>query len=197
MIKTVGFDNITISDLSGEQNQQLIGKTIREAADIRGQSQFDTLFDVLLEEKGKASMVISHLSNKDVDTILAHPDCMIASDSTSIAFGRPHPRFYGTNGRIFRTYVREKKLMTLADAVRKMTSLPARQFHITERGELREGYYADVLVFDPETIGDVATYDDPARYSVGMDTVIVNGQIAFSNGKPTGVLAGRVLRRTQ
>jgi len=197
MIKTVGFDNITISDLSGEQNQQLIGKTIREAADIRGQSQFDTLFDVLLEEKGKASMVISHLSNKDVDTILAHPDCMIASDSTSIAFGRPHPRFYGTNGRIFRTYVREKKLMTLEDAVRKMTSLPARQFRIAERGELREGYYADVLVFDPETIGDVATYDDPARYSVGMDTVIVNGQIAFSNGKPTGVLAGRVLRRTQ
>jgi len=197
MIKTVGFDNITISDLSGEQNQQLIGKTIREAADIRGQSQFDTLFDVLLEEKGKASMVISHLSNKDVDTILAHPDCMIASDSTSIAFGRPHPRFYGTNGRIFKTYVREKKLMTLEDAVRKMTSLPARQFRIAERGELREGYYADVLVFDPETIGDVATYDDPARYSVGMDTVIVNGQIAFSNGKPTGVLAGRVLRRTQ
>jgi len=87
--------------------------------------------------------------------------------------------------------------MTLEDAVRKMTSLPARQFRIAERGELRKGYYADVLVFDPERIGDVATYDDPARYSVGMDTVIVNGQIAFSNGKPTGISAGRVLRRTE
>lgn len=195
MIKTVGFDNITISDLSGENNQQLIGKTISEAAEIRDQTQFDALFDVLLEEKGKASMVISHLSNKDVDTIIAHPDCMIASDSTSIAFGRPHPRFYGTNGRVFKTYVREKKLITLEDAVRKMTTLPAQQFGVFQRGELREGYYADVLVFDPETIGDVATYDDPVKYSLGIDVVIVNGKIAFSNGAPTRVLAGRVLRR--
>lgn len=196
LLKTVGFDNITISDLSGKENQALVGKTLREAAQLRGQNTFDTLFDVLLEEKGNASMVISHMSSKDVDAIISHPDCIIASDSTSAAFGRPHPRFYGTNGKIFQTYVRQKKLLTLEDAVRKMTMLPARQFRVLERGELREGYYADVLIFDPETIGDIATYDNPARYSVGMDTVIVNGQIAFSNGAPTGTLAGRVLRRT-
>lgn len=195
MIKTVGFDHITISDLSGRHNQALIGKTLREAARMRGQTEFDTLFDVLLEEAGKASMVISHLSPRDVDAIIAHPDCMIASDSTSAVFGKPHPRFYGTNGKVFQTYVRQKKLLTLEDAVRKMTALPAKQFCVSDRGELREGYYADVLIFDPETIGDVATYEDPARYSVGMDTVIVNGQIAFSRGKPTGILAGRVLRR--
>jgi N-acyl-D-amino-acid deacylase len=197
MIKTVGFDNITISDLSGKENQVLIGKTVSEAAQLRGQTAFDTLFDVLLEEEGKASMVISHLSPKDVDAIIAHPDCMIASDSTSAVFGRPHPRFYGTNGKILQTYVREKKLLTLEDAVRKMTALPARQFRVSDRGELREGYFADVLIFDPETVSAVATYEDPARYSVGMDTVIVNGQIAFSQGKPTNVLAGRVLRRAK
>ena len=197
MIKTVGFDNITISDLSGKENQVLIGKTVSEAAQLRGQTAFDALFDVLLEEEGKASMVISHLSPKDVDAIIAHPDCMIASDSTSAVFGKPHPRFYGTNGKILQTYVREKKLLTLEEAVRKMTALPARQFRVSDRGELREGYFADVLIFDPETIGDVATYEDPARYSVGMDTVIVNGQIAFSQGKPTNVLAGRVLRRAK
>lgn len=197
MIKTVGFDNITISDLSGKENQVLIGKTVSEAAQLRGQTAFDALFDVLLEEEGKASMVISHLSTKDVDAIIAHPDCMIASDSTSAVFGKPHPRFYGTNGKILQTYVREKKLLTLEDAVRKMTALPARQFRVSDRGELREGYFADVLIFDPETVGAVATYEDPARYSVGMDTVIVNGQIAFSQGKPTNVLAGRVLRRAK
>lgn len=195
MIKTVGFDNITISDLAGKENQELVGKTLCEAAQIRGQNNFDTLFDVLLEERGNASMVISHLSPGDVDTIITHPDCIIASDSTSAAFGRPHPRFYGTNGKVFQTYVRQKKLLTLEDAVRKMTSLPAKQFRVLDRGELREGYYADVLIFDPDTIGDVATYDDPARYSVGMDTVIVNGQIAFFRGAPTGTLAGRTLRR--
>ena len=197
LIKAVGFDHITISDLSGEKNRQLIGKTLSEAAALRGQAPFDALFDVLLEEKGNASMVITHMSPADVDAIIAHPDCMIESDSTSAVFGKPHPRFYGTNGRVFRIYVREKKLLTLEDAVRKMTSLPARQFGIVKRGELREGYYADVLIFDPETIGDLATYDDPVQYSQGMDTVIVNGQIAFSQGKPTGVLAGRVLRRTE
>ena len=194
MIKTVGFDNITISDLSGEKNRKLIGKTISQASQMRGQSRFDTLFDLLLEEQGNVSMVISHLSPEDVDAVISHPDCMIASDSTSVAFGKPHPRFYGTNGRVFRLYVRQKKMITLEDAVQKMTTLPARRFRISNRGELRQGYYADVLIFDPKTIGDVATYDDSARYSVGMDTVIVNGQIAFSDGKPTGTLAGRVLR---
>lgn len=197
MIKTVGFDHITISDLSGKENQGLIGKTLCEAAQMRDQTPFDALFDLLLEEKGNAGMVISHLSPADVDAIIAHPDCMIASDSTSAAFGKPHPRFYGTNGKVFHTYVRQKKLLTLEDAVRKMTSLPAKQFSISQRGQLQEGYYADVLVFDPQTIGDTATYDRPARYSVGMDTVIVNGQIAFSRGVPTGTLAGRVLRRAR
>ena len=197
MIKTVGFDHITISDLSGNENQALIGKTLREAARLREQDPFDALFDVLLEEQGKAGMVISHLSPADVDTIIAHPDCMIASDSTSAVFGKPHPRFYGTNGRVLDTYVRKKQLLTLEDAVRKMTSLPAKRFQISERGKLREGYYADVLIFDPNTVGDTATYENPVSYSVGMDTVIVNGQIAFSNGAPTGALAGRVLRRAK
>lgn len=195
MIKTVGFDHITISDLPGKENQVLIGKTISEAAQMRGQTPFDTLFDVLLEEKGNASMVISHLSPGDVDAIITHPDCIIASDSTSAASGRPHPRYFGTNAKVFKTYVRQKKLLTLEDTVRKMTSLPAKQFHISKRGELREGYYGDVLIFDPKTIGDTATYENPTRYSAGMDTVIVNGQIAFSRGAPTGTLAGRVIRR--
>ena len=197
MIKTVGFDHITVSDLSGKENQALIGKTLREAAQLRGQEPFDALFDVLLEEQGKAGMVISHLSPGDVDTIIAHPDCMIASDSTSAVYGKPHPRFYGTNGRVLDTYVRKKQLLTLEDAVRKMTSLPAKRFQIAERGELREGYCADVLIFDPNTVGDTATYEDPVRCSIGMDMVIVNGQIAFANGAPTGALAGRTLRRAK
>lgn len=197
MIKTVGFDRITVSDLLGKDNQPLIGKTIGEAAQLRGQNPFDTLFDLLLEEKCIASIVISHMSPEDVDTIIAHPDCMIASDSSSTVSGKPHPRFYGTNGIMFRKYVREKKLLTLEDTVRKMTSLPARRFSVSKRGELREGYYADVLIFDPDTIGDIATYDDPAKYSLGMDTVIVNGKIAFIHGTTTGTLAGRVLRRAK
>lgn len=195
MIKTVGFDKITVSDLSGRDNRELIGKTLSEAACLRGQNPFDALFDLLLEEQGNAGMVISHLSPADVDAIICHPGCSIASDSTSAAFGRPHPRFYGTNGAVFRRFVREKKLLTLEEAVRKMTWLPAQQFGISHRGALREGYFADVLIFDPAAIRDTATYEDPARYSLGMDTVIVNGQIAFREGAPTHVTAGRVIRR--
>lgn len=196
LIKAVGFAHITISDLPDGKNRQLIGKTLSETAALLEKDPFDALFDLLLEEKGNASMVITHMSPADVDAIIAHPDCMIESDSTSAVSGKPHPRFYGTNGCVFRTYVRQKQLLTLEDAVRKMTGLPAEQFGISRRGKLCEGYFADVLVFDPQTIGDLATYEDPVQYSQGMDTVIVNGQIAFSEGKPTGILAGRVLRRT-
>lgn len=197
MIRTVGFANITVSDLKSEKNRNCIGKTLSEAAVLRGQDEFDTLFDLLAEEEGNVSMVIRCLSPADVETIISHPDCMIASDSTSAVFGRPHPRFYGNNGKIFRTYVREKKLLSVEEAVRKMTSLPAQTFGIEKRGRLAEGYFADVLVFDPQEIADKATYEDPAQPSTGMRTVIVNGKVAFEHGVPTGVFAGRVLRKNK
>lgn len=197
MIKSVGFEKIALSDVAGNGNKAYIGKTLCEIAHLRGQPAFDALFDLLLEEQGKASIVISHMEPRDVDTIISHPDCMIASDSVSFAFGKPHPRFYGTNGRVFRYYVREKKLLRIEDAIRKMTSLPARQFRIAKRGELREGFYADVLVFDPDVIGDLATYDAPTQYSIGMQAVIVNGRIALDDGMITGQYAGRVIRRNE
>jgi len=197
MIKTVGFANITISDLPGEANRKYIGKTLSETALIRGQNEFDTLFDLLMEEQGNISMVISHLAQEDVDAVIAHPGCMIASDSTSAVYGKPHPRFYGNNGRIFRYYVREKKLFSLEEAVRKMTSLPAKTFGIAGRGTLAVGNFADVLIFDPTEIADRATYEDPVQMSIGMKTVIVNGKVAFDHGAPTGVFAGKVLRRNQ
>ena len=138
-----------------------------------------------------------------MDTVITDPNTMIGSDSCDFAhdgilnFGKPHPRAYGTTGVMFRRYVRELGLLTNEDVVRKMTSLPAKRLGIAnERGTLKEGYFADIVIFDPETISDVATYADPKQYSVGIDTVIVNGQVSMENGvQLEDVHAGRLLRR--
>jgi len=120
---------------------------------------------------------------------------MIGSDGIPSPTGKPHPRLYGTFPRVLGSYVRNERLFSLEEGVRKMTSLPARRMKVADRGALREGYAADIVVFDPETIADRATYEDPRRYPKGIEYVILNGQVAAERGKQTATRAGRLLRR--
>jgi N-acyl-D-amino-acid deacylase len=135
------------------------------------------------------------MDEDDIVRIMKHPATMIGSDGIETDGGRPHPRLYGTFPCILGRFVREKTVLTLEEAVRKMTSMGFERLGIKDRGLLREGCYADVAVFDPETIADTATYEDPRQFPSGIEHVIVNGKLAVTDGKQTSALAGRVFRK--
>jgi dihydroorotase/N-acyl-D-amino-acid deacylase len=145
--------------------------------------------------RGGANAIFHAMDEADVEAIMAHPLTAIASDGrlTEPGIGHPHPRWYGTFPRVLGRYVRERGVLTLEDAVRKMTSLPAARMGLVERGEIREGWYADLTVFDPETVLDQATFTEPHQYPVGIPWVIVNGEIAVADGEYRDVRSGLVL----
>lgn len=147
----------------------------------------------------RVQMVFHKMGEEDVKKIMQFPYCMIASDAGVASFGRSmlHPRAYGTNARVLGTYVREQKIMALEEAVRKMTVLPATRFNLTDRGQLRPGKAADILIFDPNKISAPATYDQPHAYSTGMEYVFVNGIAVIASGKLTGKKPGIILKGTQ
>ena len=134
------------------------------------------------------------ISEEDVETNIKQRDMMIGSDGIPDLKGRPHPRLFGTFPRVLGHYVRERKLIGLAEAIRRMTSLPAHIFGMKERGRVAEGYHADLVLFDSGLIADQATYDQPMLPPVGIKTVVVNGEIALSDGEVTRVGSGRMLR---
>ncbi len=148
--------------------------------------------------KGGAQMVYRVMSEDDVQNIMREPFTMIASDSSVRDFnvGMPHPRGYGNNARVLGHYVRELKIISLEDAIRKMTSLPAQTFGFRDRGQIREGFAADVVIFDEKTVTDKATFDAPHQYAEGFSTVIVNGRVVFDGTKFTGSMPGQALRHT-
>jgi N-acyl-D-aspartate/D-glutamate deacylase len=160
----------------------------------------DVLFDLLIEEGGSVPTVYEHHTEKDMRLALSQPWCSIGSDGLAYAVegplrrGNPHPRSFGTFPRVLGLYVRDHGVLKLEDAVRKMTSLNAAKLGITDRGLLRAGNYADVVVFDPDKVIDRATYEKPFQYSEGIIHVIVNGRIVLEQGKHTGERSGRALR---
>jgi N-acyl-D-amino-acid deacylase len=175
------------------------GKTIPEIAALRGyppglDSEITTIFD--LETAGGASMTYRLMSEEDIERILRWPFTAVASDGsvTEPGAGMPHPRSYGTNARVLAEYVRERGVIPLEDAIRRMTSLPARTFGLKDRGLIREGMAADLVIFDPARVAGPATYTRPHQYATGFDYVLVNGQLAVDDGKLTPVRAGRPLR---
>ncbi len=148
--------------------------------------------------RGGANAIYHVLDEGDVRRIMTSPNTMIASDGrlSQPGEGHPHPRAYGTFPRVLGEYVREQKLMPLETAIHKMTGMPAKRLGLTDRGSIREGAFADLVIFDPRTVKDQAAFTDPHQYPVGIETVIVNGVTAVENSKPTGVRAGRVLTRS-
>jgi N-acyl-D-aspartate/D-glutamate deacylase len=161
----------------------------------------DVLFDILIEERGSVPTVYAHHDEMDMNLALAQPWCSIGSDGSAYATqgalrrGNPHPRNFGTFPRVLGVYVRERGVLKLEDAVRKMTSLSASKIGIRDRGELRTGNFADVTIFDPAKVIDKATYTAPFAYPEGIEYVIVNGQVVLDRGKHTDAMPGRALRK--
>ena len=180
-------------------NPEFNGKNIAEITQIaRGKKKLDDQLEQIFEmySKGGAQMVYRQMDEKDVQNIMRQPYTMIASDSGVRNFGSgvPHPRGYGNNARVLGRYVRELKIIPLEDAVRKMTSLPAQTFNLRDRGQIREGFAADIVIFDDAKVGDKATFEAPHQYAEGFSNVIVNGKIVFDGAKMTGVMSGAPLR---
>ena len=198
-LKEKGFKDYSFAYVASYgPNPEFNGKNIAEITKIaRGKDKVDDQIDQILEmyDKGGAGMVYRTMSEDDVKNIMREPFTMIASDSSVREFnvGMPHPRGYGDNARVLGHYVRELKLITLEDAIRKMTSLPAQTFNLRDRGLIREGFAADLVIFDDAKIIDKATFDAPHQYAEGISAVIVNGETVFSEGKMTGAMSGQAL----
>jgi N-acyl-D-aspartate/D-glutamate deacylase len=167
---------------------------------MREKDPAEAFFDLLMEEHGQVTCMPFMMNEKDVQTALREPWVDIASDGSSLSAegllsaGHPHPRNFGTFPRILGHYVREEKVLTLEDGVRRMTSLPAQRLGLKDRGLLREGYWADVVVFDPDRINDTATFASPKQYPAGINYVLVNGRIVIDGGNHTGARPGMALR---
>lgn len=195
-----GWDKVLISRVDREQLKGWEGKTIVEIASAQEVDPITAVFDLLLAG-GYVGMVRFGMSEEDVKLVMRHPLVMVGSDGSCLADygplseGKPHPRNYGTFVRVLGKYVREEKNLTLREALRKMTSLPAARMGLEDRGLLRLGMAADVTVFNAETVAERGTFQDPHRYAAGIEAVIVNGRLTVRGGEHTGRLAGRVLVR--
>ena len=191
-----GMEPHDILVASVKHQHQYEGKRLDEVATMMDLPVDEAIQRLLQEEENTVVAVMFILEEGDVRRVLQHPTCMIGSDGIPSPTGKPHPRLYGTFPRVLGHYVREEGLLSLEEAVRRMTSLPAAKFHLADRGRIAEGAWADLTVFDPERIADTATYDDPRRYPTGIAYVFVNGEPVVAGGAPVAGSAGRVLARS-
>ena len=190
------LDEILITEVKSQKNKVCVGKTIKQLSDLRNQDSINVAFDLLIEEECAVGMVNFSMSEDDVKTVMQSPVTMIGSDGLYQA-GNPHPRVYGTYPRVLGKYVREDEVLNLETAVRKMTAFPSQKLGLNKKGLLRVGFDADLVIFDPTIVKDQATFLDSRQYPVGIDYVIVNGQIAVSNGQFTGTTAGVVVSKNR
>jgi N-acyl-D-aspartate/D-glutamate deacylase len=193
-----GWHGVLVASLQKPENKKYEGKRLDEVARLMGKDPLDALCDLLISEGGSADAIYFSMSEPDVRLAMRQPWVGVGSDgnavNTEMTFaGKPHPRFYGSFPRVLGYYVREQKVLTLADAVRKMSSFSAQITGLTDRGLLRPGMAADITVFDPKTVADKATFENPLQYAVGNPYVIVNGVVVIDNGQHTGAKPGRVL----
>ena len=189
----VGWENIFISSVESQKNQGWVGKSVEAIAGQEGKDPAETALDILLEEEGRVGMILFSMDEEKMVLGLRHPLGTICTDG--LLGGKPHPRVYGSFPRVLGRYVRERKDMSLEEAVRKMTSLPARRLGLKDRGVLAPGNAADLVVFDPDHVMDRGTYEDPRQYPAGIRHVIVNGVLSVEDGRFTGRRGGRVLLR--
>jgi N-acyl-D-amino-acid deacylase len=195
-----GPDGILLAGFKNDTLKPLTGKTLAAIAKERGKSPEETAMDLVIEDGSRVGTIYFLMSEENVKKEVALPWVAFGSDAGAPSAegvflkSNDHPRAYGNVARLLGHYVRDEKALPLEEAIRKLTSLPAERLKIRERGRLKEGYYADLAVFDPATVGDVATYDKPHQYATGMKQVFVNGVQVLKDGEPTGAAAGRVVR---
>ncbi|MDR2820925.1 MAG: D-aminoacylase [Desulfovibrio sp.] len=189
-----GLDGIFITDVKTDANRDTLGKSLIELGRMRGKDPLEAAYDLLYQEENAVGMVDFYGLEEHVRAFIARPEQNVCTDG--LLGGKPHPRVYGAFPRVLGKYVREEKVIPLHEAVRKMTGRPAEVFGLKDRGLLRKGFAADVVVFDPRTVIDKGTYEYPRQYPEGIRHVFVNGRAAVRDGKPLStVLAGKVLRK--
>jgi len=192
-------DRIVLSDFTSEKLKPLDGKSLAEIAKIRGKDPVETVMDLLSENEARIGAMYFLMSEENVRKEITKPWISFGSDEASQApegvflKPTPHPRAYGTFARVLGKYARDEKLVTLPEAIRRLSALPATNLGLDHRGFLKEGMFADVVVFDPATIADHATFENPAQYATGMKNVFVNGREVLKDGEHTGAKPGRAL----
>ncbi len=190
-----GLDGIFVTSVKTEKNKDIIGLNLEQIGEKRGKNTYDAVFDLLHDESNAVGMYDYYGLEEHVVRFMTMDEQNVCTDG--LLGGKPHPRVYGSFPRVLGRYCREKKALSWSQAVRKMTGKPAEVFGLESRGLLREGYFADICVFNPETIIDKGTFADPTQYPDGIEHVIINGKLAVRDGKYTGNRNGRVLRKNQ
>jgi N-acyl-D-amino-acid deacylase len=194
-----GWESVVVAEVSNEKNRQFEGKSVAQVATLTGKKPADALFDLILDDRGPVSALYFQMSEDDVRYAMRMPWLSIGSDGEAVrpegilGRGKPHPRWYGTFPRILGRYVREQKVLTLEDAVRKMTSLNAAKLGLDDRGLLQEGKLADITVFDAARVNDKATFENPHQYPEGIQYVIVNGTLVLEKGAHRSTKPGRIV----
>ena len=196
LLASTGWESVYVSSLGEGRDPAVEGKNLAQISEERGEDPGECMLDLLLEQDGKVSMIFFHMAQDDVEEVLGWDHSLVASDSLHFQAEKPHPRSYGTFPRIIAKCVREDGTLTLEQAVRKMTSFPARRFRLGKRGIVAPGQAADLVVFDPETVSDRATYDDPKLFPEGIDLVFVGGVRTIEGGVHSGARTGRAIGRT-
>lgn len=200
-LRAIGWDRTIISYCRKAENREFEGKAVSELSQAKNVDPFDFIFDLIIDENAETQVIRFSMSEEDVRVIIKHPLIAICSDGSALApygvlgRGNPHPRYYGTFPRVIRKFVAEEGILRIEDAVRKMTSLPAQRLRLKKRGLLQEGYYADIVAFDPHRIKDTATFTQPQQYPVGIEYVIVNGTLVIDGKNHTDKLPGSILRK--
>ena len=203
LAENIGWQNVYLTSFRKDENKCLEGLTVDTIAEKLGRDPWEVYLDLVVEEEAKVGILVASMSTTDMENILAHPKSIIASDGAAQSmlpdrnYGFKHPRAYGTQTKVLREFVREKKLLTVEEAVKKMTSMPAELLGMQHRGKIQQGYYADVVVFDPETVSDRSTFGNLQCAPVGIETVIVNGRIALQEGKILCKTAGRLITKNE
>jgi dihydroorotase/N-acyl-D-amino-acid deacylase len=195
-----GPEAVQICVVQNPELKPLQGKTLADVAKLWNEDPIDALFDILIKDHAYTSVAVFGMSEADIALAVAQPWVAFDNDSQGtsptglLGEEHPHPRAYGTFPRVIRKFVREDHLLRLEEAVRKMTALPAQKLRLTDRGVLKTALWADVVVFDPDRLTDLATFENPNQLSIGMDAVLVNGVPVIEHGRATDALPGKVLR---
>ena len=193
-IDFAGWENIIVTGVKYEKNRIAVGKTLLEYADAVGKDKYDALFDLIYEDENGASLVDFYGKEEHIERFMQREEMNLCTDGL-MANEMPHPRVYGSFPRMLGKYCREEKVISLEDAVYKMTNKAALAMGLKNRGLLKEGYYADIVLFDFKTIIDKGSYTEPKQYPEGILYVMVNGCFVIKNGKETGERPGMVMRR--
>jgi N-acyl-D-amino-acid deacylase len=201
LVENIGWQNVFLTSFRKEENRCFEGLTVEEIANKMGRDPWEAYLDLVVKEEAKVGILVASMRAADMESFLTHPNSIIVSDGAAQSlrpdrnYGFKHPRAYGTQTKVLREFVREKKLLTLEEAVRKMTAMPANLLGMKGRGALKQGYFADIVVFDPETVSDMSTFSDLQRGPRGIEAVIVNGKIALQDGNVICKTAGRLIAK--